>query len=265
MYREYQSLDTEITFEKYLYWRTMVGSRNFAKSQKELGMVWFADMLNGAPCQKMVNVDWSYMKEGYKMTTVKNIRAGDQLFDSYGVHSALEWLMFYGAVPKEISNEHRVAFLLGTCTDNMSGLVPPEAHKSGKEASFEFCIEHDFESGTQEMLSLMRFVTDETRDETKGPHKTLNNYKYQPKTKEHEIRALKRFQTYLVTQMNPRNAAKSLRDFIAFERSVIMEVKRKCGEAIAILELHDISTALLAADIAELGAYTQTIKQLATL
>jgi len=230
VYNEWKSLKPSLTFEDYVYWRTIVGSRNFAKSQYEIGMVPFADLLNASATP---NIDWFYDADGFKMITTRYIDTGDQLFDNYGVKSSVEWLIYYGCCPKkEIAHIDRISYLLGPLTNKrLANLIPP---KSGAQAPmFEFCIEQEYGIGCSEMLSLMRFLVS-TRPCGECP-KRLNGYYFKPTNREIEIQALHAFATFLKPPDVDGMSVKSFRDFVNLERGIIEHNIKRIDEAVLIL------------------------------
>jgi len=234
VYEEYvrvkKKIKTTIDFNEYVYWRTIVGSRNFAKSQVELGCVPFADMLNAS---SKPNVNWSYNSEGFKMITTKKINSGEQLFDYYGVKTSVEWLMFYGCVPKkEIAASDRICYVLGKCIKKFENLSPE--YKS-EEPCFEFCLEQEWDGdGSKEILSLMRFaVSDKPKAEC--PSGTLNGYAFEPSTRELEVKALQLFLDFLIVPEVSKTIIKSLNDFVDLEREIIQVSRTRCMKAIEFL------------------------------
>lgn len=257
MYEEWKSLKPSLTFDEYVYWRTMVGSRNFAKSQHELGMVPFADLLNASATP---NVDWLYNADGFKMITTRYIDTGDQLFDNYGVKSSIEWLIYYGCCPKhEIAHVDRITYLLGSLTNKRLGnLTPPE---SSKDPMFEFCIEQEFGDGCSEMMSLMRFlVSNKPSDEC--PRK-LNGYSFKPTNKHMEIQALHAFATFLKPPNVDDTSVKSYRDFINLEKEIIEHNIKRIDEAVLILMKNSYKDAKKAIERSKfLGEYKSILKDI---
>ena len=90
----------EISLEDWLWARSIVASRNFSISvngDNQSALVPLADMLNH---YRPAETHWGYdnSKQGFTMTTTKNIKPQAQVMDSYGRKSNRKFLLHYGFV-----------------------------------------------------------------------------------------------------------------------------------------------------------------------
>ena len=92
------SFGEKFTEDDFLWCRTAVGSRNFGiniNGVKRTTMVPWADMLNHFRPRE---TSWTFSNEqqGFTMTSLKPLTAGQQIMDSYGKKCNSKFLMHYG-------------------------------------------------------------------------------------------------------------------------------------------------------------------------
>ena len=102
-----QSLLRENTDGKdsmFLHYRLLVGSRAFAFNDKLIGMVPYGDMLNHS---NDPNISWKFTDKHFVMRATKNIKKGQQCFDSYGTKTNYESSLFYGMTMDDWKANHQ--------------------------------------------------------------------------------------------------------------------------------------------------------------
>lgn len=259
MHEDWKASKSTMSFDDFIYWRTIVGSRNFAKNTHEIGMVPFADLMNASA---KPNVDWFYTDVGFKMISTKYIDTGDQLYDNYGVKSTVEWLMYYGCVPqKEIAPSDRITYLLSEIKHKKMQNLIPAGLPQGKQPFYEFCIEENHGTGSDEILSLMRFMVSDT-PASKCPT-SLNGYSFPPVNREQEIKALHAFASILKPPTLTDVSIKSYKDYVDLERHTIQSSLKRVDEAILCLLKTDYRSAKKAIKESKwLGNYKETVYKL---
>lgn len=165
----------DIGIPKYLYLRSLVGSRCFAHKDKEY-MVPFADMLNHS---NTPNVDWTFEKHSFKMVTISPVKAHTELFDYYGPKSNYESFLHYGFVQPNNTSLDVIRLV---------GELPEKVAKHRLDAryfqrAFEFELRGSYMEGTVEIFSFLRYV----RSNEKKCPETLKGYFHPPISKENEL------------------------------------------------------------------------------
>jgi len=110
----------EISLYDWLWARSIVGSRNFSiniNGISKSALVPLADMLNH---YRPAETKWGYndSKKGFTMTTLKGIKPRAQIMDSYGRKSNRKYLLHYGFVMDNNTEED------GTCEDDVLIEIP---------------------------------------------------------------------------------------------------------------------------------------------
>lgn len=190
------------SYDTFLWCRTAVGSRNFGISvngDKRTAMVPFADMLNH---YRPRETSWTFDNsvQGFTMTSLTNLKPGQQVMDSYGKKCNSKFLMHYGFTVESNREED------GRCMNERSitvALRPAEDDpiRSARlrflaRAQRTFTVTMTFdEKPTSEMLSYLRVAAcseaqlAELSDGGRSGY-NLNSYPVRPLTIESELAAL---------------------------------------------------------------------------
>lgn len=222
----------------FLYYRTLVGSRAFTidrGNKDKLALVPFADMLNHS--NHGVNVDWKVCDDHFVLKTTTEVKAGEQLFDSYGTKTNYENILFYGFTLPSSEN------LMNDVTYEIFD-VPAQLKKNLNYQYFSDSIEFElcgsYSRGTLEIFSLVRFLTCANADESECPQ-TLNGFSCSVISRANEATVCKvlsaAFKTIYTRKVKVLRfvKAKKVCDFVDSEVNVLLHWIKLLDNAVKIL------------------------------
>lgn len=177
---------------KKLHNMSLVGSRNFAKKDKEY-LIPFADMLNHS---NTPNVEWEFTDTHFVMKASDHIKPHQECFDCYGPKSNYETFLHYGFVMLHNTKMDRVRVISTIPTEIYKKRIDPRYF----EQDFEFEIMGQYMEGTVEIFSFLRYV----RSNKKRCPETLNQYILKPISKENELWCCKMLFNWLQVEVKRR-------------------------------------------------------------
>ena len=149
------------SFEKFLWCRTAVGSRNFSivvNGEKRTAMVPMADMLNH---YRPRETSWTYdnSQESFTMTSLKTLYRSAQVMDSYGKKCNSKFLLHYGFTIEcnreadgKCQNEIEITLSL---RNTKSSNYEKKCQFVSKKRKFRITMNHE-DRGTAEALAFLR-------------------------------------------------------------------------------------------------------------
>lgn len=217
----------------FLHYRLLVGSRAFSTDKdEEMYLVPYADMFNHS---NHANVDWK-IKDGYfTMVALRNITKGDECYDTYGVKTNYEQLLFYGMnIEGNLNNDITYEMLE----------IPTRLRTNLNYTCFRNVIEYElcgsYSRGTVEIFSLLRFLACANASVEECP-KRLNGFRCSPISKANELSVCMVLYNALILSynkkiMNFKNCTEKVATFAQTEVNVLHHWIETLKTAIPILK-----------------------------
>tara|TARA_Y100000817_G_scaffold314681_1_gene314544 strand:+ start:175 stop:1284 length:1110 start_codon:yes stop_codon:yes gene_type:complete len=211
--------------------RLMVGSRGFTVDEDRVAMVPYADMMNHSDDY---NVDWKYTEKAFLMRALREIKKGEELYDSYGSKTNYENLLFYGMV-LENNTDHDITYELIE--------IPPAFRTNLNFNYFHETIEYElcgsYTRGTVEIFSLLRFLICANANKNECP-KQLLGFHCHPISVKNECMMAKLMYNSLLNTYNEKivklkDATGKVGDFVQTELDVISKWLHHLPEVVKIL------------------------------
>ena len=181
----------------FLHYRLLVGSRAFCitDDDKDMLLVPYADMLNHS---NNANVDWK-VKDGYFiMKALHPIAKDAQCFDTYGVKTNYEQLLFYGMNLKD-NLRHDITYEMIE--------IPVKLRTNLNYNHFRNVIEYEmcgsYSRGTHEIFSFLRFLACANASSKECP-KQLNGFTCDPISKANELVVARMMYNAMVESYNKK-------------------------------------------------------------
>tara|TARA_Y100000996_G_C22546309_1_gene651997 strand:+ start:1158 stop:2417 length:1260 start_codon:yes stop_codon:yes gene_type:complete len=230
----------EQTLENWLWARSIVGSRNFSiniNGIQKSAMVPLADMLNHF---RPAETRWGYnnSKGGFTMTTLKGIKNGAQIMDSYGRKSNRKYLLHYGFVMDDNTESD------GSCDDDILIEIP------GMQYSKKVYVTKD--DFIEKLMPTLRLANRNSNEFDSNPNRSAiiskrnevaallsmgniaRNMLIQfPKTYSQNVLDLKRLKGF----SKERNAI----NFVKKQKELLLFMKKLADDMIPVVAFQDIS------------------------
>tara|TARA_B100000674_G_scaffold309700_1_gene257249 strand:- start:1250 stop:2353 length:1104 start_codon:yes stop_codon:yes gene_type:complete len=220
--------------------RLLVGSRGFTLDEDTVLLVPYADMMNHA---NEPSVDWKFDGKEFIMRALKEVDPNTELFDTYGIKTNYEQLLFYG-MTLEDSLENDVTYEL------IEIPVPFRQNLDYKyfQDTIEFELCGAYSRGTVEIFSLLRFLVCANAKRIDCP-KTLLGLNCQPISRRNETMVAKLMyntllKTYNQKLLDLKDAKGKVADFAHTEIRVIMHWLTTLPLAVDILSMDNQHKAL---------------------
>lgn len=167
----------------FLRSRLMVGSRGFTLDKDLVTMVPYADMLNHS---SHPNIDWKITDDHVILSTIKEIKKGDECAHSYGTKTNYEHLLFYGMCVGPGNKPHDITYELFDVPTRLRSNLNYNYFKNTIE--FELC--GSYSRGTREIFSFVRFLVCKNAKPDDCP-KSLQGLYVDPISRSNELMTVK--------------------------------------------------------------------------